>query len=48
MTEKHQEYHDNPQLLNVELEEHTKAYYDYQTTVSTVIFVARKAIIVII
>ncbi|MEW6617360.1 MAG: recombinase family protein [Patescibacteria group bacterium] len=40
---KHQEYHDRLQLLNIELEEHTKADYDYQTTVSMVLSVARRA-----
>lgn len=40
---KHQEYHDKIQLLNIELEEHTKADYDYQTTVATVLSVARRA-----
>lgn len=40
---KHQEYHDKIQLLNIELEEHTKADYDYQTTVASVLSVARRA-----
>ncbi len=40
---KHQEYHDKLQLLNIELEEHTKADYDYQTTVASVLSVARRA-----
>jgi site-specific DNA recombinase len=40
---KHEEYHDKIQLLNIELEEHTKADYDYQTTVSVVVSVARRA-----
>jgi aminopeptidase N len=40
---KHQEYHDKLQLLNIELDEHTKADYDYQTTVATVVSVARRA-----
>ena len=40
---KHQEYHDKIQLLNIELEEHTKADYDYQTTVASVISIARRA-----
>ncbi|MDA1060376.1 MAG: hypothetical protein O3B47_01125 [bacterium] len=40
---KHQEYHDKLQLLNIELEEHTKADYDYQTTVATVLSLARRA-----
>lgn len=40
---KHQEYADKIQLLNVELEEHTKADYDYQTTVATVVSIARRA-----
>lgn len=40
---KHQAYHDKIQVLNLELEEHTKADYDYQTTVASVISVARRA-----
>lgn len=40
---KHQEYHDKLQLLNLELEEHTKADFDYQTTIATVFSVARRA-----
>ncbi|MES2087513.1 MAG: recombinase family protein [Patescibacteria group bacterium] len=40
---KHQEYADKLQLLNIELEEHTKADYEYQTTVATVLSVARRA-----
>ena len=40
---KHQEFNDKLQLLNIEMEEHTKADYEYQTTVSTVISVARRA-----
>ena len=40
---KHEEYHDKIQLLNIELEEHTKADYDYQTTVAVVVSVARRA-----
>jgi hypothetical protein len=40
---KHQEYNDRLQLLNIEMEEHTKADYDYQTTVAVVISVARRA-----
>ena len=40
---KHQEYHDKIQLLNIELEEHSKADYDYQTTVASVLSVARRA-----
>ncbi len=40
---KHQEYADKLQLLNIELEEHTKADYDYQTTVATVFSIARRA-----
>ncbi len=40
---KHQEYHDKLQLLNIELEEHTEADYDYQTTIATVLSVARRA-----
>ena len=40
---KHQEYADKLQLLNIEIEEYTEADYEYQTTVSTVISVARRA-----
>lgn len=40
---KHQEYADKLQLLEVELSEHREADYEYQTTVSTVISVARRA-----
>jgi hypothetical protein len=40
---KHQEYADKLQLLNIELDEHTKADYDYQTTVATVFSIARRA-----
>jgi site-specific DNA recombinase len=40
---KHQEYQDQIQTLEIELSEHNKADYDYQTTVATVISVARRA-----
>ncbi len=40
---KHQEYQDQIQVLEIELSEHRKADYDYQTTVATVISVARRA-----
>lgn len=40
---KHQEYADKLQLLEVELSEHRQADYEYQTTISTVISVARRA-----
>lgn len=40
---KHQEYNDKIQRLNIELEEHSKADYDYQTTVASVLSVARRA-----
>jgi len=40
---KHQEFNDKLQLLNIEMEEHTSADYEYQTVVSTVISVARRA-----
>ena len=40
---KRQEYADKIQLSNIELEEHTKADYDYQTTVATVLSIARRA-----
>jgi hypothetical protein len=40
---KHQEYQDQIQVLEIELSEHSKADYDYQTTVATVLSVARRA-----
>jgi len=40
---KHQEYYDKIQRLQIELEEHTKADYDYKTTMATVVSVARRA-----
>jgi hypothetical protein len=40
---KHQEYQDQIQTLEIELSEHTKADYDYQTTVAVVVSVARRA-----
>lgn len=40
---KHQEYQDQIQTLEIEMSEHSKADYDYQTTVATVISVARRA-----
>ena len=40
---KHQEYSDKLQLLEIELSEHREADCEYQTTVSTVISVARRA-----
>ncbi|MDD4661909.1 MAG: recombinase family protein, partial [Candidatus Pacebacteria bacterium] len=40
---KHQEYQSRLQRLNIELEEYTNADYEYQTTVATVISVARRA-----
>lgn len=40
---KHQEYQDQIQTLEIELAEHSKADHDYQTTVATVISVARRA-----
>ena len=40
---KHQEYQDLIQVLEIEISEHRKADYDYQTTVATVISVARRA-----
>lgn len=40
---RHQEYYDKLQLLAIELEEHQKADFDYQTTVATVFSVARRA-----
>jgi len=40
---KHQEYADKIQLLEIEMSEHRKADYDYQTTVATVLSVARRA-----
>lgn len=41
--EKLQELKDKMQLLKIELEEHSKADYDYQTTVVTVLSLARRA-----
>lgn len=40
---KHQEYQDQIQTLEIEMSEHRKADYDYQTTVASVISVARRA-----
>ena len=40
---KHQEYQDQIQVLEIEMSEHTKADYDYQTTVAVVVSVARRA-----
>ena len=40
---KHQKYQDQIQTLEIELSEHTKADYNNQTTVATVISVARRA-----
>lgn len=40
---KHQEYQDQMQMLEIEMSEHQKADYDYQTTVAIVISVARRA-----
>jgi site-specific DNA recombinase len=40
---KHQEYQDQIQTLEIEMAEHSKADYDYQTTVATVLSVARRA-----
>ncbi len=40
---KHQEYQDEIHRLEIELSEHSRADYDYQTTVATVISVARRA-----
>ena len=40
---KHQEYQDKLQLLEIELTEHRKGDSDYQTTVATIISVARRA-----
>ena len=40
---KHQEYADQLQLLEIELSEHREADYEYQTTVSTLLSVARRA-----
>ena len=36
-------YQDQIQTLEIELSEHSKADYDYQTTVATVLSVARRA-----
>jgi hypothetical protein len=40
---KHQEYQDKMQTLEIELSEHSKADYEYQNTVATVVSVARRA-----
>ena len=40
---KHQELQDQIQTLEIEMSEHRKADYDYQTTVATVLSVARRA-----
>ena len=40
---KHQEQQDQIQVLEIEMSEHQKADYDYQTTVATVISVSRRA-----
>lgn len=40
---KHEELQDQIQRLEIEMSEHTKADHDYQTTVATVISVARRA-----
>ncbi len=40
---KHQEYTDKIQLLEIEMSEHRKADYDYQTTVAMIVSVARRA-----
>lgn len=40
---KNQEYQDQIQVLEIEMSEHRKADYDYQTTVATVLSVARRA-----
>ncbi len=40
---KHQEYRDQMQILEIEIAEHQKADFEYQTTVATVLSVARRA-----
>jgi len=40
---KHQELQDQIQVFEIEMSEHSKADYEYQNTVATVISVARKA-----
>ncbi len=40
---KHEEQQDQIQTLEIEMSEHNKADYDYQTTVATVLSVARRA-----
>jgi hypothetical protein len=40
---KHQQYFDRLQQLNLELEEHTKANHDYQSTIATVISLCRRS-----
>ncbi len=40
---KHQEYQDQIQVLEIEMSEHSKADFEYQNTVATVLSVARRA-----
>ncbi len=40
---KHEDYNSKLNLLNLELEEHTKGDYDYQTTVASVFSIARRS-----
>lgn len=40
---KHQELQDKMQVLEIEMSEHRKADYEYQTTVAIVVSVARRA-----
>src|SRR5262245_15906146 len=40
---KHQELQDEIQKLELEMQEHSKADFDYQTTIATVISLARRA-----
>lgn len=40
---KHQEYQDQIQTLEIEMSEHQRADYDYQTTVAMVLSVVRRA-----
>ncbi len=40
---KHQKLHDQIQTLEIEMSEHSRADYDYKTTVTTVLSVAKRA-----
>ena len=38
-----QEYNDKIQLLEIELQEHSRADFDYKTTIGTILSLARRA-----